>query len=74
MVCGWVSPPGNLGSEPMTPGLPLKTVRASANVALIESQNKKATFLREVIRALKLTGVQVIAVVKATNVMIDLPS
>ena len=51
----------DLGSGAGFPGLPLKIVRPSASVALIESQNKKATFLREVIRALKLTGVHVIA-------------
>ena len=51
----------DLGSGAGFPGLPLKIVRPAANVALIEPQNKKATFLKEVIRALKLTGVHVIA-------------
>ena len=51
----------DLGSGAGFPGLPLKIIHRSASVVLIESQNKKATFLREVIRALKLTGVQVIA-------------
>ena len=51
----------DLGSGAGFPGLPLKIVRPAANVALIESQNKKATFLREVIRALRLTGIHVIA-------------
>ena len=51
----------DIGSGAGFPGLPLKIVRPAARVALIESQNKKATFLKEVIRAQKLTGVQVIA-------------
>ena len=51
----------DIGSGAGFPGLPLKIVRPAARVALIESQNKKATFLKEVIRAQKLNGVQVIA-------------
>jgi 16S rRNA (guanine527-N7)-methyltransferase len=56
-------PPGStladFGSGAGFPGLPIKLVVPSLHVTLIESQNKKATFLKEVIRALGLEGVEV---------------
>lgn len=51
----------DLGSGAGFPGLPLKIWAPSIHVTLIESQNKKATFLREVIRALSLEGIDVFA-------------
>lgn len=49
----------DFGSGPGFPGLPIKIAFPQLMVTLIESQQKKATFLREVIRALKLQGVDV---------------
>jgi 16S rRNA (guanine527-N7)-methyltransferase len=60
-----LAPPGDrftaadLGSGAGLPGLPLKIWAPSLRVTLIESQNKKATFLREVLRALLLKDVEV---------------
>ena len=55
-------PPGrvvDLGSGAGFPGLPLKIWSPPTAVTLIESNHKKATFLREVIRALTLTSIDV---------------
>ncbi len=49
----------DLGSGAGFPGLPIKLAFPALQVTLIESQNKKATFLKEVIRALRLDGVEV---------------
>lgn len=49
----------DLGSGAGFPGLPLKIYAPSLAVTLIESNQKKATFLREVIRTLKLTDINV---------------
>ncbi len=49
----------DLGSGAGFPGLPIKLAFPALHVTLIESQNKKATFLKEVIRALRLEGVDV---------------
>lgn len=49
----------DLGSGAGFPGLPLKICDARLALTLIESQNKKVTFLREVVRRLELTGVEV---------------
>jgi 16S rRNA (guanine527-N7)-methyltransferase len=49
----------DVGSGAGFPGLPLKIYAPDARVTLIESQNKKQTFLREVIRALALTAIDV---------------
>ncbi len=49
----------DVGSGAGFPGLPIKVAIPQLDVTLLESHNKKATFLREVIRALKLEGVQV---------------
>ena len=51
----------DLGSGAGFPGLPLKIYAPALSLTLIESQNKKATFLKEVVRALKLRGVEVFA-------------
>lgn len=50
----------DLGSGAGFPGLPLKLWAPGIRLTLIESSHKKATFLREVCRALTLTDVNVI--------------
>lgn len=49
----------DVGSGAGFPGLPMKLWATQLQVTLIESHQKKAAFLREVIRALKLTDVEV---------------
>ena len=49
----------DVGSGPGFPGLPLKLAVPSLNVVLIESNGRKAAFLREVIRELKLDHTEV---------------
>jgi len=49
----------DVGSGAGFPGLPLKLWAPAIRLTLIESQHKKAAFLREVIRALTLTDVNV---------------
>ncbi len=49
----------DLGSGAGFPGIPLKIFAPTVALTLIESQNKKATFLKEVIRWLKLERVTV---------------
>jgi 16S rRNA (guanine527-N7)-methyltransferase len=49
----------DVGSGPGFPGLPIKLWNPSVEVTLIESNQKKATFLREVIRTLTLTNINV---------------
>src|SRR5271156_6874554 len=44
----------DFGSGAGFPGLPIALLRPEIQVTLAESQNKKATFLREVVRNLKL--------------------
>lgn len=51
---------GDLGSGAGFPGLPLAIFCPEIKVTLIESQNKKATFLKEVVRALDLPNVSVL--------------
>jgi len=48
------------GSGAGFPGIPIKIISPDKNVALIESSRKKATFLRHIIRLLKLTEISVI--------------
>ncbi|HZU23031.1 MAG TPA: 16S rRNA (guanine(527)-N(7))-methyltransferase RsmG [Terriglobales bacterium] len=52
----------DLGSGAGFPGLPLKMVRTEAHVLLVEAHGKKAVFLKEVVRATKLQGIEVAAV------------
>jgi 16S rRNA (guanine527-N7)-methyltransferase len=49
----------DLGSGGGSPALPLKVVRPSLSLTLVESKTRKAAFLREVVRALKLPGTEV---------------
>ena len=51
----------DIGSGPGFPGIPLKLWNSSLQMTLIESNQRKATFLREVVRALKLETVEVLA-------------
>jgi 16S rRNA (guanine527-N7)-methyltransferase len=51
----------DVGSGAGFPGLPIKLWAPQLHVTLIESHQKKATFLREVIRTLNLSGVEVLA-------------
>ena len=60
-----VPPPArvlDLGSGAGFPGLPIKIWAPDVHLTLLESNFKKATFLREVVRALGLTAVDVAAV------------
>jgi 16S rRNA (guanine527-N7)-methyltransferase len=50
----------DLGSGAGFPGLPLAIYCPEIKVTLIESQNKKATFLKEVVRTLDLANVSVL--------------
>jgi 16S rRNA (guanine527-N7)-methyltransferase len=49
----------DLGSGAGFPGIPIALLQPSIAVTLAESQNKKATFLREVVRTLELRKVEV---------------
>ncbi len=49
----------DFGSGAGFPGLPIALLRPDIQVTLAESQNKKATFLREAIRTLNLPNVEV---------------
>jgi 16S rRNA (guanine527-N7)-methyltransferase len=49
----------DLGSGGGSPALPLKMIRPSLSLTLVESKARKAAFLREVVRALKLPETEV---------------
>ena len=49
----------DLGSGAGFPGIPIKLACPELQVTLLESQNKKATFLKEVVRMLGLKGIEV---------------
>lgn len=49
----------DLGSGAGFPGLPIALLRPEIHVTLAESQGKKTTFLREVVRTLSLSNVEV---------------
>lgn len=49
----------DVGSGAGFPGIPIKIYAPQLHVTLIEAHGKKATFLREVVRALSLIGVEV---------------
>jgi len=49
----------DIGSGAGFPGIPIKLLLTSLQLTLIESQNKKVTFLREVIRSLAIAGAEV---------------
>jgi 16S rRNA (guanine527-N7)-methyltransferase len=50
----------DIGSGAGFPGLPVKIWAPAVNLTLVESNHKKAAFLREVVRTLTLTNVNVI--------------
>jgi 16S rRNA (guanine527-N7)-methyltransferase len=50
----------DVGSGAGFPGLPLKIYAPDVQLTLIEAHSKKNTFLREVVRALDLSGVNVV--------------
>ena len=50
----------DIGSGAGFPGIPLKINKSGIEVHLIEANSRKANFLRQVIRAAKLTGIEVI--------------
>jgi 16S rRNA (guanine527-N7)-methyltransferase len=52
----------DVGSGAGFPGLPIKLWAPNISLTLIESSHKKATFLREVVRSLTLTGVNILAI------------
>lgn len=51
----------DVGSGAGFPGLPIKVWAPHLHVTLTEANNKKATFLREVLRALRLSDIEVFA-------------
>jgi 16S rRNA (guanine527-N7)-methyltransferase len=56
-------PPGrlaDLGTGPGLPGIPVALVRPDVSVTLVESNGKKARFLREALRRLEITNARVI--------------
>lgn len=52
----------DIGSGPGFPGLPIKIWAPALPTTLLESNQRKATFLREVVRALQLTEVEVLSI------------
>ena len=48
----------DIGSGAGFPGIPIKVVRPSLEVVLIESQRKRANFLKSVIRSIGLSGIR----------------
>ena len=51
----------DVGSGAGFPGLPIKIWAPQIHLTLIESNQKKATFLREIVRSITLTGIDVFA-------------
>ena len=62
----------DLGSGGGSPAFPLKLVRPTLSLTLIESKTRKAAFLREVVRVLKLPGTDV-ANVRFEEFKLDAP-
>jgi len=50
----------DLGTGPGLPGIPLALALPALQVTLVESNGKKARFLREVVRTLELTNAEVV--------------
>ena len=49
----------DVGSGGGSPAIPLKIVHAQVELTMVESKTRKAAFLREVVRALELAGVDI---------------
>jgi 16S rRNA (guanine527-N7)-methyltransferase len=49
----------DVGSGGGSPAIPLKVIRNQARLVMVESKSRKAAFLREAVRALKLNGTDV---------------
>jgi len=64
----------DIGSGAGFPGLPLKIWAPAITLTLVESNHKKAAFLREVIRALTLIDIDVITARAATLVGTHIPA
>ena len=62
----------DIGSGAGFPGIPIKIWKPDVMVTLVESQNKKATFLKEVIRALELRDISVSSV-RAEDIVVPEP-
>jgi 16S rRNA (guanine527-N7)-methyltransferase len=60
----------DIGSGAGFPGIPLKLWRPEISLTLVESNHKKATFLREVGRTLTLTDINILNV-RAEDVPVD---
>lgn len=50
----------DIGSGAGFPGIPVKIIHPELDITLIESQRKRCSFLNEVIRSLKLRGIEVV--------------
>ena len=50
----------DIGSGGGFPGLPLKLVYPQLNIVLVESQRKRANFLRQVVQELGLKGIEIV--------------
>jgi 16S rRNA (guanine527-N7)-methyltransferase len=61
---GFQAAPGStlldMGSGAGFPGIPIKLAQPDVTITLVESVKKKASFLRHVVRTLKLTGIEVV--------------
>src|ERR1700722_14187487 len=56
----WGGRIADLGAGPGFPGLPLAIARPDASVALVESNTRKCDFLRQAVRRLELSNVEVV--------------
>lgn len=62
-IAPFISPSGrtlDVGSGAGFPGIPLKIISPKKELTLVESRRRKANFLREVVRSLNLSGVEVV--------------
>ncbi len=62
----------DIGSGAGLPGIPLKIVRPSLEITLLDSAHKRVFFMRDVIRVLKLKGIRAVSG-RAENVIDGVP-
>jgi 16S rRNA (guanine527-N7)-methyltransferase len=62
----------DIGSGAGFPGIPLKIVRPSLEITLLDSAHKRVFFMRDVIRGLKLKGIKAVSG-RAENVIDEVP-